>query len=132
MDKLPAMALDLSLLAFSIWSAFAIRLGAEQQTFAHAQLYSFRVAIPVFFLSLLLFGVYRSFMPSWIAVGLAILVGGVVFTGLMYFAWRSGWIEGFSRTVIALDMVLAFILIYSSRLLLRLRKQRPILEGRQA
>jgi hypothetical protein len=42
----------------------------------------------------------------------------------MYLAFVSGWVEGFPRTVLALNAALTFILILASRLLLRLRRPR--------
>lgn len=132
MDKLPLMVMDLLLIALAVWASFALRLGADSDTFEHARLYALRVAPWLYFGALIAFRFYSPVRPIWQAAGLSVIAGSAALAAFMYIGWQAGWLEGFSRVILFLIAGLSFALLYGSRLLLRLLRPRPVLAEKQA
>ncbi len=132
MDKLPLMVTDLVLLVLAVFGAFALRLGPGQDSFEHAQLFALRTAPWLYFGSLIIFGLYRSGRPLWQILGPGTALGAGITAGFMYLGWKMGWLEGFSKVIILIQLAISFVLLYGSRLVLRIWKARPILAEKQA
>lgn len=132
MVKLPLMIVDLALLALAVWLSFALRLGDKQEGFEHARLYTLRVAPWLYFGCLILFGLYGSKRNPWRSLGPAIVLGACALAGFMYLGWQAGWLEGFSKTILLLNAILSFLLLYGSRVLFKAWKSGLILEGKRA
>jgi len=114
------MLLDCVLIYAMVRFSFTLRLGPATSAFLQTEYFARRVGLAVFFLTLLVFRFYLT--QSWRSLALATLTGALILTGLMYFAWTSGWTEGFPRSIILLIPLLVFAAIYLSRLLLEFLK----------
>ena len=121
-QMLTKILLDVILILVMIRFSFTLRLGIETSGYLRTETFALRVGIVAFFLALLVFRFYIT--PSWRALILAILTGTAVLSGFMYFAWTSGWVESFPRSIILLIPLLIFAAIFSSRYLLEFLKPR--------
>jgi len=121
-QMLTKILLDVILILVMIRFSFTLRLGIETSGYLRTETFALRVGIVAFFLALLVFRFYIS--QSWRALILAILTGTAVLSGFMYFAWTSGWVESFPRSIILLIPLLIFAAIFSSRYLLEFLKPR--------
>jgi len=121
-QMLTKILLDVILILVMIRFSFTLRLGIETSGYLRTETFALHVGIVAFFLALLVFRFYIT--PSWRALILAILTGTAVLSGFMYFAWTSGWVESFPRSIILLIPLLIFAAIFSSRYLLEFLKPR--------
>jgi len=110
---LPFLFLDVILIYGMVRLSFILRLGGGLAGFARTQNFALRVGLVAYFSALLIFQFYMK--NSWRSLALAVLSGTGVLTGLMYYAWRNGWVEGFPRPVILLIALFTFSSIYLSR-----------------
>ena len=117
---LTKILLDLILIFAMIRFSFTLRLGTETSGYLRTETFALRVGSVAFFLTLLLFRFYST--QSWRSLTLAVLTGTAVLSGFMYFAWTSGWVESFPRSIVLLIPLLIFAAIYSSRLVLEFLK----------
>jgi len=119
---LTKILLDVILILVMIRFSFTLRLGTETSAFLRTETFALRVGVAVFFLALLVFRFYVT--HSWRSLALAVLSGAAVLSGFMHLAWKSGWVEGFPRSIIILIPLLIFAAIYSTRLMLEYFKPR--------
>ena len=122
------MLLDCMLIFAMVRFSFTLRLGSAASAWLRTEYFALRVGMVIFFLSLLAFRFYST--QTWRSLTLAVLSGALVLTGCMYFAWTSGWTEGFPRSIILLIPPLVFAAIYTSRLLLEFFKPRVQVESK--
>ena len=122
------MLLDCMLIFAMVRFSFTLRLGSATSAWLRTEYFALRVGMVIFFLSLLAFRFYST--HSWRSLTLAVLSGALVLTGCMYFAWTSGWTEGFPRSIILLIPLLVFAAIYTSRLFLEFLKPRVQVESK--
>jgi peptidoglycan/LPS O-acetylase OafA/YrhL len=114
-QMLTNILLDVLLIFGMIRLSFILRLGSETSGYLRTETFALRAGMVAFFLALILFRFYIT--HSWHSLTLAILTGTAILSGLMYFAWTSGWVESFPRSIILLIPLFVFAAIYSSRLL---------------
>ena len=121
-QRLMKILLDVILIFAMIRFSFTLRLGSATSDYLRTEYFALRVGVAVFFLALLAFRFYIT--QSWRSLALGTFAGTFALSGLMYFAWTSGWTEGFPRSILLLIPVLIFASIHSSRLLLEFLKPR--------
>jgi len=113
---LTTILLDAILIFMMIRVSFILRVGTDTSAYTHTLTFALRVGLAVFFLAMLFFRFYL--IPSWHALFLAMISGGIVLSGSVYYAWISGWVESFPRSILILIPILCFSAIYISRILL--------------
>ena len=111
------MMVDISLIFIMVKFSFLIRVGNEIDGYIRTQNLTLRVGIILFFVFMIVFQFYTN--HSWRSLSLAILAGGVSLTMFIYFAWISGWVESFPRSILLLISILVFVSIYLSRPLIQ-------------
>ncbi|MFN8383391.1 MAG: acyltransferase [Anaerolineales bacterium] len=120
--------LDVVLIFVMTRVSFSLRLGDGVAGFRRTQNFALRAGLVVFFLALLIFQFYKT--SSWRSLALAVVSGTAILTGLMYFAWTKGWVEGFPRPIILMISGFIFFSIYLSRYLASfVRSKMPIISG---
>ncbi|MBL8102584.1 MAG: acyltransferase [Anaerolineales bacterium] len=107
--------LDVLLIYIMTRLSFVFRLGDEIVSYRRTQNFALRTGLVIFFLSFLVFQFYKT--SSWRSLAWAVLTGTAALTGLMYFAWIKGWVEGFPRPIILMIAVFVYSSIYLSRFL---------------
>jgi len=122
---LTTILLDVILIFMMIRFGFILRVGTDTSAHTHTLTFALRVGLAVFFLAMLFFRFYL--IPSWRALFLAMFSGGIVLSGSVYYAWISGWVESFPRSILTLIPILCFSAIYISRILIdRLKPETQI------
>ena len=119
-DVLTKMLLDIVLILAMTRLSFMLRLGTVSSGFFQTQASATRAGVGIFFLALLVFRFYST--NSWRSLALGVLAGTIVLSRFMYYAWTSGTVELFPRSILLLIPLLIFAAIYSSRVLMELWK----------
>lgn len=111
-NKLPILLFDVVLIAIIIKCAFTLRLGLFDTGFLRTQRFAIFFGTVIFFALFMLFQIYKTY--SWRVLGLSSLLGGILLTVFVYYAWQMGWVEGFPRPILAMIPFLVFSTIYLS------------------
>jgi hypothetical protein len=123
-QKIALVVIDLVLIACALALAFALRVGFNVNPYTRSIQFATRVGVPLVFVLLVLFGFYKpakDLKPFWVLSNLLIplLISLVLLGSAMFLGMREGWIESFPRTYPVICLILAFGLLYLSRLVLQ-------------
>jgi len=116
-QTLMKILLDVSLILAMIWVSFTLRTGIGNPDVLQTGYFLLRAGVIIFFLTLVIFRFYTT--DSWYALLFALIAGTTLLSGATYYAWDSGRVEVFPRSIILTIPLLIFVAIYASRYILK-------------